>query len=131
MMNRGGMNLGKILEALDPGRLRYGVSTAEKEAIARRGELPGAPVDRSAGQEKADRYAAGFLFAKEHPDLAPILQPMVDRLKTSDLPYFGGESPEVQSYASQGMTRALAERGREQPQGMSLGALLAMAGRRR
>src|SRR3989304_7604207 len=113
------------------GRLRYGVSTSEKERLARSRELPGAPKDTSPEQATADRYAAGFLFARQHPTLAPLVQPMVDRLKTSDLPFFGGESPEAQSYASQGVARALAERGSAQPRGMSLGAILAMAGRKR
>lgn len=103
--------LGELADA--PGRIRYGKSTSQKEALARARALPGAPLDTSAGQEKADRYASGYLFAQNWPRLAPIVQPYVDALKTSDLPLFGGETPESQSYATAGMNRALIERGNE------------------
>lgn len=87
------------------GRIRYGVPTSEKEALARSGSLPGAPEDFSAGQEKADRYASGFLFGQEHPYISQMVQPLVNRIKTSDLPFLGGSSPELQSYASEGARR--------------------------
>lgn len=93
-----------------PGRLRYGVPTAEKEALASSRALPGAPVDNSADQDIANRYAAGYLFAKQHPHLAPIVQPFINALKTSDLPLFGGASPELQSYAQAGMNAAMTHR---------------------
>ena len=93
----------KGLQALDPGNLRYGVSTAEKERLASAGALPGAPKDQSENQDVANRYAAGYLFGQNYPNLAPVVQPMVDRIKTSDLPFFGGESPETQAYASYGV----------------------------
>ena len=92
------------------GKLRYGVSTEDKERLAISGGLPGAPQDNSAGQEKSNRYASGFLFAKQNPTIASLVQPLVNRIKTSDLPFVGGSSPELQSYASQGVSRALSGR---------------------
>ncbi len=96
----------------DTGALRYGVSTADKERLAIGRELPGAPEDATADQDPANRYAAGYLFAQEHPTLSSVVQPFVDMLKTSDLPFFGGSSPELQSWASHGATqgREAAER---------------------
>jgi len=85
------------------GKLRYGMSTGDKEVLAAGRVLPGAPVDNSAEQAKANRYASGYLFGQQWPRLAPAIQPLVDRIKTSDLPFLGGESPELQSYATQGM----------------------------
>lgn len=95
-----------LLSAL--GNLRYGVPTAEKERLARTGELPGAPsYDPSLPDEenmaRADRHAAGYLFGKAHPTLAPMVQPFVNRIKTSDLPLLGGSSPKEQSFAQQGV----------------------------
>ena len=99
-----------IIDILDlAGVLRYGVPTSEKERLAVSRELPGAPADVSPEQGAAHRYASGYLFAQQHPTIAPIVQPLVDRLKVSDLPLFGGSSPELQAYASQGVTRALSE----------------------
>ena len=97
------------LRAVDPGNLRYGMPTADKEVLARQGSLPGAPRDTSADQAAADRYASAFLFAKEHPTLSSVVQPLVDRVKTSDLPFFGGDSPELQSFAQQGANRGRQE----------------------
>jgi hypothetical protein len=105
-----GFGLGPDDDVDIPGRLRYGMSTADKEAAASSRSLPGAPADNTADQDVANRYAAGYLFAQQHPHLAPVVQPLIDALKTSDLPIFGGASPELQSYAHEGMTRALAER---------------------
>lgn len=104
---------GSYADALDiPGRLRYGVPTSRKEALASARALPGAPKDDSADQDVANRYAAGYMFAQQHPHLAPLVQPFVDAIKTSDLPLIGGASPELQSYAVEGMNRALLERRR-------------------
>lgn len=92
------------------GRLRYGVPTSEKERLARTpGALPGAPR-ADADAEEADRYASGYLFGQTWPRLAPVLQPYIDRLKVSDVPLLGGSSPELQSYATQGV--AMGRRGR-------------------
>jgi len=97
-----------VMDLLDiAGRLRYGVPTSEKEAAARRGDLPGAPVDNTADQARADRYAAGYLFGKAHPTIAAAVMPIVSQLKTSDLPVLGGSSPELQSYALQGAQRGI------------------------
>jgi len=95
--------LSKALEDMldQAGRLRYGVPTSEKERLARSGELPGSP-EADADAEEADRYAAGFLFSKKHPDLSAALQPLISRLKVSKTPLFGGSSPELQSYADFG-----------------------------
>lgn len=102
------------------GILRYGVPTQEKERLAREASLPGAPEDNTAEQTAADRYAAGFLFGLRYPELAVVVQPYVDRLKTSDLPLFGGSTPEEQSYASEGVQRGAAMAG----QGLTLAELL-------
>ncbi len=88
------------------GRLRYGVPTSEKERLARTGELPGAPSPLTTGVEEQDRYASGFLSGQTWPNASELFQPLVDRVKTSDLPFFGGDSPELQSYASEGSRRA-------------------------
>ncbi len=114
------MDLRDVLDIA--GLLRYGMPTSEKERLAISGTLPGAPVDHTADQDAANRYAAGYLFAKEHPILAPIVQPMVNRLKVSDLPLFGGSTPDLQSQATAGMNQGLAAAGGRGP---DLGALLA------
>lgn len=93
------------------GRLRYGVPTSVKEQMAEKGSLPGAPTVPN--DERDNRYASGYLFAKQYPNAAPVIQPWIDRVKTSSLPIFGGESPEVQSYAQQGMNRAVVDHGAE------------------
>lgn len=104
--------VGSVVE--DPldqlGRLRYGVPTSEKERLARTGELPGAPtynptLSDEENMERADRYASGYLFGKARPQVSSFIQPLIDMLKTSDLPAFGGSSPELQSYASEGARR--------------------------
>jgi hypothetical protein len=102
------------------GKLRYGVDTAEKEKLARQRALPGAPLDTSAEQEKADRYASGYLFGKTWPILSRLAQPMVDRLKTSDLPLLGGSTPELQSQASSGVMQGRLAAENQQQQGDSV-----------
>ena len=87
------------------GQLRYGVPTSEKEALAASGELPGAPVDRTADQERANRYASGYLFAQQHPTLAPATLPMVNFVHG-----LFGDDPALQSQATAGMNRGLVER---------------------
>ena len=103
------MTIGEILEAaLDaPGRLRYGVPTSTKERLALQQALPGAPRDMTADQDAANRYASGFLFGREHPQIAAAVQPIVSRLKVSDLPFFGGSSPELQSQADYGVQQGI------------------------
>jgi hypothetical protein len=91
----------------DTGTLRYGVSLDEKERLAREGSLPGAPIDNTAEQEAADRYAAGYLFAQTWPRLAPVVMPIINALKTSDLPLLGGDDPSLQSQAQAGVNRSL------------------------
>ncbi len=96
----------------DPiGYLRYGMSTADKEVLARNGSLPGAPVDKSEEQKVADRYAAGYLFTRQWPTLGPILQPVANMIDTDTgiINPFGGSSPELQSYASEGQNHAMLE----------------------
>lgn len=101
------MNIADALMGLldQAGRLRYGVPTSVKEAMARSGSLPGAPQP-DADAEEADRYASGYLFAKAHPKISKAVQPLVSRLKVSDLPLFGGATPELQSFADAGATEA-------------------------
>lgn len=89
------------------GYLRYGVPVSEKERLAASASLPGAPADQSEDLDAANRYASGYLFAQQHPKLAPVVQPLIDMLKTSDLPFFGGSSPTLQSYATAGMNQGL------------------------
>jgi len=84
------------------GYIRYGMSTADKEKIAREGLLPGAPKDTSAGQEKADRYASGYLFTSNWPRLSKAIMPAVSMARA-----FVGDTPELQSFAQSGMNRAL------------------------
>lgn len=88
------------------GYLRYGMPTSQKEALAASGALPGAPKDNTVNQDAANRYAAGFLFQRAHPTLAPIVQPLVNQIKTSTLPLLGGSSPELQSQATAGANAA-------------------------
>ena len=97
-------------DIFDTGWLRYGVSTADKEKLAREGLIPGAPRDNSAEQKQAERYAASYLFASTWPRLAQTVMPLVNAVRTSDLPLFGGDDPTLQSYAQQGMNRALLDR---------------------
>lgn len=93
------------------GRLRYGVPTSEKERLARTGELPGSPAADTMDSSEADRYASGYLFGRTWPNLSRLIQPAVDTLKTSSLPLFGGESPEMQSYATAGGNAGRTSRG--------------------
>jgi hypothetical protein len=83
------------------GRLRYGVTTNEKEGIAAAGSLPGAPHDSSLYKDSANRYAAGYLFTKEHPTIAPSMIPAVNILRG-----LFGDSPEIMAQAVAGMNRA-------------------------
>jgi hypothetical protein len=99
------------------GRIRYGVPTSEKERMALTGELPGSPSAAKADPLEAERYASGYLFAKQHPALAEVVQPVVDRVRIG----WFGDSPELQSYAQAG---ANAARIHEQPKRSSLATLL-------
>lgn len=95
----------------DPlGQLRYGMSTADKEAAAGRHDLPNAPKDQEyENDERTQRHAAGYYFTKRYPNAAPILMPAINFLKTSSAPIFGGDSADLQSYAQDGMNQALRE----------------------
>lgn len=105
------MNLDDVFDLA--GYLRYGMPTSEKEALALRGDLPGAPPAASADAEEAQRYAAGYLFGKAHPTIAPVVQPFVDALKNTGIPGMGKVPfitegrPELQDYAGRGLARAL------------------------
>lgn len=87
------------------GRLRYGVPTSQKEVQALSGTLPGAPTPTEDAEE-AQRYASGYLFQEANPTIAPTIQDIVNLIKVSDLPFFGGSSPELQSYAVHGANMA-------------------------
>ena len=117
--------LSKLMDL--PGYLRYGVPTSEKERLAVSGELPGAPEDPSASQDVSNRYAAGYLFGREHPTVSRAVQPLVDMVKTSDLPFVGGSDPELQSWASQGVRSGSEAAGPRVPAGSAAEALLASA----
>jgi hypothetical protein len=100
------MTLADVLEGLrggadELGRLRYGVPTSEKERLALTQSLPGAPVP-DADAAEAERYASGYLFAREHPVLSEVAQPVVDRIRTG----WAGDSPELQSWATAGASAA-------------------------
>jgi hypothetical protein len=112
------MTLGELLAMA--GNLRYGVGTDEKERLAISRALPGAPRDTSADQDAANRYASGYLFGLNHPTIAAAVQPFVSQLKTSDLPLFGGSTPELQSQADSGVQQGVAAASR----GMSIKDLL-------
>ena len=113
------MTLADLLDQI--GRLRYGVPTSEKERIALSGTLPGAPAANTQDASEAQRYASGYLFAKEHPALAELVQPAVD---TARIGWFG-DSPELQSYATAGANSA---RIHEPAKGSSLATILGLAG---
>ena len=112
------------------GNLRYGMPTSQKEVLAISGALPGAPQDMTAEQTIANRYASGYLFGREHPTLASMVQPFVDMVKTSDLPFFGGSTPEEQSYASEGVRRGRGAPMPRLPAGSAAQALASSAIRR-
>jgi hypothetical protein len=80
------------------GRLRYGVPTSEKERLALSGSLPGSPSAATEDASEAERYASGYLFAREHPVLQALVQPTVDAARIG----WFGDSPELQSYATAG-----------------------------
>jgi hypothetical protein len=64
--------MGALSDLLDQaGRLRYGMPTSQKEAMARAGSLPGSPTP-DADAEEADRYASGYLFSAAHRTLSKI-----------------------------------------------------------
>ena len=101
------------------GQLRYNMPTSEKERIALMQELPGAPkptANATGDAPEAQRYAAGYLFAKAHPDASKVLQPWIDRMHTG----WAGDSPELQSWATTG---ANAARTHEKPARSRLGSL--------
>ena len=84
------------------GYLRFGRSTAEKEALAASRSLPDAPEDNTADQDVANRYAAGYLFAQRYPKIAQQILPYVTQIKIA-----AGSDPVLQSWAHTGMNRAL------------------------
>lgn len=87
------------------GNLRYGMPTSQKEALAISGTLPGAPKDMTADQTAANRYAAGYLFTRRHPDLAQYAIPAA-----SFIHGLFGDNEAIQSQAHAGMNEALKER---------------------
>lgn len=93
------MNLRDLLDVA--GQIRYGMPTSAKEVLAVSGALPGAPVDRSAEQDAAKRYAAGYLFTREHPDAAKVLIPAATYIHA----LFG--DVDTQARAHEGMNRAM------------------------
>ena len=111
------------------GLLRYGVPTSEKERLARGGELPGSPRADTEEAEEADRYAAGYLFGQQWPTASRYMQPLVDMVKTSDLPFIGGADPELQSWASHGVQQGQQAAGPPVPAGSAAEALIASATR--
>jgi len=104
-------------------KLRYGVSSAEKGRLASAHTLesPGA----TSTPDQAERYAAGYLFAKQWPNLAAAGgQAAADRLHFGPVeqmrrglkmvPGLGelivdADSPELQSFATTGGSKALAD----------------------
>ncbi len=103
------MDLGFLSDIVSPdavdflGKLRYGSGgTTGKERAAASGYLPGAPADNTADLDRANRYAAGYMFTKNHPTIAPYAIPAA-----SFLHGIFGDDPNTQSYAQEGMNRAL------------------------
>jgi hypothetical protein len=85
-------------------RLRYGVTDAEKQGMVYAGQIPGRkPTQNAQDMAREERRAAGYLFAQQHPNLAPAVQPTVDYIRS----FF--DAPEVVSAASEGMDQALAQ----------------------
>ena len=71
------------------GRIRYGVPTYIKETMAIRGEVPGHDPKNAKSQEGLDveqRRAAAYLFGRNYPNLAPMVQPAIDSLRSGDAP---------------------------------------------
>jgi hypothetical protein len=92
--------LGDNLDFL--GRARYGMSTAEKEALAAARALPGAPPANTADAAQGNRYAAGYLFTKQWPNAAPYILPAANFVHG-----LAGDSETVQSQATAGMNQGL------------------------
>jgi hypothetical protein len=93
------------------GRVRYGVPTSEKEAMAIRGEIPGhvpANDNTMLGQDIEQRRAAAYLFGKTWPWLGPNWQPYIDKFRSGE-----GDDPRVisvaQSASEQGSQEAESE----------------------
>jgi len=85
-------------------RLRYGVGSAEKYKRALSGQIPGAqPIQSEDDIAREERRASGYLFAKEHPAVAGVVQPIVDDIRR----YAFRDSPEVVAAAQQGQQAAL------------------------
>ena len=105
------------------GTLRYGVPTSEKEILARQQILPGAPPANTETGEEADRFTPRATSSRSSIQSSPRWrQPAVSRLKTSDLPFFGGSSAELQSYADQGTQQGIAAARRGQTLAEIIGA---------
>jgi hypothetical protein len=85
-------------------RLRYGVTSADKARLAASGAVPGAqPVGSEQDIEREDRRASAYLFAREHPGVAGVVQPIVDDLRLRAF----GDSPQVVAVAQQGQEAAI------------------------
>jgi hypothetical protein len=92
------------------GRIRYGVPTAEKEAMAMRGEIPGhdpANMKTGTGMEAEQRRAAAYLFGKNYPNLGPNWQPIIDRVLRS------GDDPKVLAVTQTAVEQGAMESERE------------------
>lgn len=71
------------------GRIRYGVPTSEKEAMAISGQIPGHDprnAKTGVGHEIEQRRAAAYLFGKNYPNLGPEWQSLIDRMRSGDDP---------------------------------------------
>jgi hypothetical protein len=84
-------------------KLRYGVPAGEKYRQAIAGEIPGAqPIGSEEDVEREERRASGYLFAKEHPAVSGVVQPIVDNIRTNIF----RDSPKVVAAARQGQEAA-------------------------
>lgn len=87
-----------------PWRFRYGVGPTEKYRLAVTGGIPGAqPIRNEADVDREERRASGYLFAKQHPTIAPLVQPTVDDLRAVAF----RDDPSVIAAAQEGQTAAL------------------------
>lgn len=109
------MNLGELVsnggqKALDRladlgSMIRYGVPFNEKAAMAIRGQIPGYDPRNAyteLGQDIEQRRGAAYLFARQYPGLAPMVQPLIDRLRS-------GDDPRILAVTEDAMRRGVAE----------------------
>lgn len=87
------------------GPLRYGMTQNQVGINARNPNSPAGAYANDPNPDVTDRYGAGYQFGNTWPNLAPALMPLVNRIRAA----YGGDSPEIQSYANEGVNAGVTD----------------------